>query len=57
MTRGHRVRPLFPFLEVQHLKTKETDGATVKVFADAGHMSQMEKANDFNALLKKHLGG
>ncbi|MNT90005.1 Dihydrolipoyllysine-residue acetyltransferase component of acetoin cleaving system [compost metagenome] len=32
-------------------------GATVKVFADAGHMSQMEKANDFNALLKKHLGG
>ena len=32
-------------------------GATVKVFADAGHMSQMEKANDFNALLRKHLAG
>ncbi|MCY1348527.1 Dihydrolipoyllysine-residue acetyltransferase component of acetoin cleaving system [compost metagenome] len=31
--------------------------ATVKVFADAGHMSQMEKANDFNALLRQHLGG
>lgn len=32
-------------------------GATVKVFPDAGHMSQMEKANDFNALLKTHLAG
>jgi pyruvate dehydrogenase E2 component (dihydrolipoamide acetyltransferase) len=32
-------------------------GATVKVFDDAGHMSQMEKANDVNALLKKHLAG
>jgi pyruvate dehydrogenase E2 component (dihydrolipoamide acetyltransferase) len=32
-------------------------GATVKVFDDAGHMSQMEKANDVNALLKQHLAG
>ncbi|WP_265921770.1 acetoin dehydrogenase dihydrolipoyllysine-residue acetyltransferase subunit [Cupriavidus nantongensis] len=32
-------------------------GASVKVFPDAGHMSQMEKANDFNALLKTHLAG
>ncbi|MNT20282.1 Dihydrolipoyllysine-residue acetyltransferase component of acetoin cleaving system [compost metagenome] len=32
-------------------------GATVKIFADAGHMSQMEKANEFNALLKQHLAG
>ena len=32
-------------------------GATVKVFDNAGHMSQMEKANDVNALLKAHLAG
>lgn len=32
-------------------------GATVRVFDDAGHMSQMEKANDVNALLKQHLAG
>ena len=32
-------------------------GATVKVFDDAGHMSQMEKANEVNALLKRHVGG
>jgi pyruvate dehydrogenase E2 component (dihydrolipoamide acetyltransferase) len=32
-------------------------GATVKVFDNAGHMSQMEKANDVNALLKQHLAG
>ncbi|QYY29699.1 MULTISPECIES: acetoin dehydrogenase dihydrolipoyllysine-residue acetyltransferase subunit [Cupriavidus] len=32
-------------------------GATVKVFDDAGHMSQMEKAGDFNALLRTHLAG
>ena len=32
-------------------------GATVKVFDDAGHMSQMEKAGDFNALLRQHLIG
>ncbi|EHP43244.1 acetoin dehydrogenase E2 subunit dihydrolipoyllysine-residue acetyltransferase [Cupriavidus basilensis OR16] len=32
-------------------------GATVKVFDDAGHMSQMEKANEVNALLKRHIGG
>ncbi len=30
-------------------------GATVKVFDDAGHMSQMEKANEVNALLKEHV--
>ena len=32
-------------------------GATVKVFDDAGHMSQMEKANDVNSLLKQHVSG
>ncbi|KWR91893.1 acetoin dehydrogenase dihydrolipoyllysine-residue acetyltransferase subunit [Cupriavidus sp. IDO] len=32
-------------------------GATVKIFDDAGHMSQMEKAGDFNALLRRHLQG
>ncbi|BAN26952.1 acetoin dehydrogenase dihydrolipoyllysine-residue acetyltransferase subunit [Caballeronia insecticola] len=31
-------------------------GATVRVFDDAGHMSQMEKANDVNSLLKAHIG-
>ncbi|WP_420997778.1 acetoin dehydrogenase dihydrolipoyllysine-residue acetyltransferase subunit [Cupriavidus sp. 30B13] len=32
-------------------------GATVRVLEDAGHMSQMERASEFNALLKAHLGG
>ncbi|AOY95240.1 acetoin dehydrogenase dihydrolipoyllysine-residue acetyltransferase subunit [Cupriavidus sp. USMAA2-4] len=32
-------------------------GATVKVFADAGHMSQMEKAAEVNALLRQHVAG
>ncbi|SAK58563.1 branched-chain alpha-keto acid dehydrogenase subunit E2 [Caballeronia catudaia] len=32
------------------------EGATVRVFDDAGHMSQMEKANEVNALLKEHVG-
>ncbi|AQH03620.1 acetoin dehydrogenase dihydrolipoyllysine-residue acetyltransferase subunit (plasmid) [Burkholderia sp. KK1] len=32
------------------------EGATVKVFDDAGHMSQMEKANEVNALLKEQVG-
>lgn len=32
-------------------------GAKVTVFDDAGHMSQMEKAADVNALLKGHLAG
>jgi pyruvate dehydrogenase E2 component (dihydrolipoamide acetyltransferase) len=27
----------------------------VRVFDDAGHMSQMEKANEVNALLKEHV--
>jgi pyruvate dehydrogenase E2 component (dihydrolipoamide acetyltransferase) len=31
-------------------------GATVRVFDDAGHMSQMEKANEVNGLLKEHVG-
>ncbi|WP_250516199.1 acetoin dehydrogenase dihydrolipoyllysine-residue acetyltransferase subunit [Caballeronia sp. INDeC2] len=31
------------------------EGATVRVFDDAGHMSQMEKANEVNALLKEHV--
>jgi pyruvate dehydrogenase E2 component (dihydrolipoamide acetyltransferase) len=31
------------------------EGATVKVFDDAGHMSQMEKANEVNALLKEQV--
>ncbi|MDR5773731.1 MULTISPECIES: acetoin dehydrogenase dihydrolipoyllysine-residue acetyltransferase subunit [unclassified Caballeronia] len=30
--------------------------ATVRIFDDAGHMSQMEKANEVNALLKEHVG-
>ncbi|GGD78510.1 acetoin dehydrogenase dihydrolipoyllysine-residue acetyltransferase subunit [Caballeronia grimmiae] len=29
--------------------------ATVRIFDDAGHMSQMEKANEVNALLKEHV--
>ena len=33
------------------------EGATVRTFDDAGHMSQMEKANEVNALLKQHLEG
>nr|WP_315595784.1 acetoin dehydrogenase dihydrolipoyllysine-residue acetyltransferase subunit [uncultured Cupriavidus sp.] len=32
-------------------------GATVTVFDDAGHMSQMEKAGEVNGLLKRHLHG
>ncbi|SAK53581.1 branched-chain alpha-keto acid dehydrogenase subunit E2 [Caballeronia temeraria] len=32
------------------------EGATVRVFDDAGHMSQMEKANEVNALLKEQVG-
>lgn len=32
-------------------------GATVEVFDDAGHMVQMERANDVNRLLKQHVGG
>jgi len=31
------------------------EGATVRVFDDAGHMSQMEKANEVNGLLKEHV--
>jgi pyruvate dehydrogenase E2 component (dihydrolipoamide acetyltransferase) len=31
------------------------EGATVRIFDDAGHMSQMEKANEVNALLKEHV--
>jgi pyruvate dehydrogenase E2 component (dihydrolipoamide acetyltransferase) len=33
------------------------EGATVRVFDDAGHMSQMEKANEVNSLLKEHIAG
>jgi pyruvate dehydrogenase E2 component (dihydrolipoamide acetyltransferase) len=32
-------------------------GANVRVFDDAGHMSQMEKANEVNGLLKEHVSG
>ncbi|SDD34044.1 pyruvate dehydrogenase E2 component (dihydrolipoamide acetyltransferase) [Cupriavidus sp. YR651] len=32
-------------------------GATVQVFDAAGHMSQMEKAGDVNALLRRHIDG
>lgn len=32
-------------------------GATVMVFDDAGHMSQLEKAGEVNGLLKVHLAG
>ena len=32
-------------------------GATVKIFDDTGHMTMMERASDFNALLKRHIGG
>jgi pimeloyl-ACP methyl ester carboxylesterase len=28
-----------------------------EVFDDAGHMVQMERANDVNRLLKQHVGG
>jgi len=31
------------------------EGATVRVFDDAGHMSQTEKANEVNAMLKEHV--
>ncbi len=31
-------------------------GATVEVYDDAGHMSMLERANDFNALLLRHVG-
>lgn len=31
-------------------------GATVEVFDGAGHMVQMERANDVNRLLKRHVG-
>ncbi|HUN90482.1 MAG TPA: acetoin dehydrogenase dihydrolipoyllysine-residue acetyltransferase subunit [Burkholderiaceae bacterium] len=31
--------------------------ATVKVFDDAGHMAMMEKANEVNALIRRHVGG
>lgn len=33
------------------------EGAMIKVFDDAGHMSQMEKANEVNALIKAHVAG
>ncbi|CCD41376.1 Dihydrolipoamide acetyltransferase component (E2) of acetoin dehydrogenase complex [Candidatus Paraburkholderia kirkii UZHbot1] len=33
------------------------EGATVRVFDDAGHMSQMAKANEVNSLLEEHIGG
>ncbi|WP_244817802.1 acetoin dehydrogenase dihydrolipoyllysine-residue acetyltransferase subunit [Caballeronia sp. Lep1P3] len=33
-----------------------SEAATVRVFDDAGHMSQMEKANEVNGLLKEHVG-
>jgi pyruvate dehydrogenase E2 component (dihydrolipoamide acetyltransferase) len=42
-------------LPAEHAK-HAPDGATVKVFDDAGHMAQMEKANEFNALVKRHVG-
>ena len=32
-------------------------GATVRIFEDTGHMTMMERASDFNALLKRHIGG
>jgi pyruvate dehydrogenase E2 component (dihydrolipoamide acetyltransferase) len=32
-------------------------GANVRVFDDAGHMSQMEKANEVNGLIKEHVSG
>jgi pyruvate dehydrogenase E2 component (dihydrolipoamide acetyltransferase) len=32
-------------------------GARVEVFDGAGHMAMMEKAGEFNALLKRHVGG
>lgn len=31
-------------------------GATVEVFDNAGHMVQMERASDVNALIKRHVG-
>ncbi|WP_277189187.1 acetoin dehydrogenase dihydrolipoyllysine-residue acetyltransferase subunit [Caballeronia sp. BR00000012568055] len=41
-------------IPVAHAKNAPS-GATVRVFDDAGHMSQMEKANEVNALLKEHV--
>ena len=32
-------------------------GATVEVLEDAGHMTMMERANEINALLKRHIAG
>jgi pyruvate dehydrogenase E2 component (dihydrolipoamide acetyltransferase) len=31
-------------------------GATVEIFEGAGHMVQLERANDVNALIKRHVG-
>jgi pyruvate dehydrogenase E2 component (dihydrolipoamide acetyltransferase) len=32
-------------------------GATVEVFENTGHMAQMERANDVNRLILRHIGG
>jgi pyruvate dehydrogenase E2 component (dihydrolipoamide acetyltransferase) len=32
-------------------------GATVEIFDDAGHMAQMERANDVNRLILRHING
>ncbi len=42
---------VIPVAHAQHAPP----GASVQVLAGAGHMVMMERANDFNALLRKHL--
>ena len=32
-------------------------GATVEIFDGVGHMAQMERANDVNRLILRHIGG
>jgi pyruvate dehydrogenase E2 component (dihydrolipoamide acetyltransferase) len=36
---------------------KAPAGATVEIFDGVGHMAQMERANDVNRLILKHIGG
>jgi len=44
---------IIPATHASHAPT----GASVKVIEGAGHMVQMEKASEVNALLKKHIAG
>ena len=57
-TRRHRVLVVTgsadQVIPAAHAKAAPA-GAKVQVFEGAGHMAMMEKANDFNALIKGHL--